>query len=97
MAGLDSHFRSRQSHLIRITSLKRHRESTPVNLTEPSLTTFAGRYLAKDERDGLGDVSRERIEAQWQPARLYDDDDPGKPHAMWETFISNSAVWYWTP
>ncbi|SAL13236.1 Avidin family protein [Caballeronia choica] len=62
-----------------------------------SLTTFAGRYLAQGEQDGLGDASRERIEAQWQLARLYDDDDPGKPHAMWETFLSNSAVWYWTP
>jgi hypothetical protein len=36
MAGLGSHCRSRQSHLIRITFLKRHRESAPVNLTEPS-------------------------------------------------------------
>jgi len=62
-----------------------------------SLTTFAGRYLAKGEQDGLGDASRERIEAQWVLARLCDDDDPGKPHAMWETFLSNSAVWYWTP
>ena len=62
-----------------------------------SLTSFTGRYLAKGERDGLGDSSRERIEAQWHLARLYDDDDPGKPHAMWETFIANSAVWYWAP
>jgi hypothetical protein len=62
-----------------------------------SLTTFAGRYLAKGEQDGLGDSSRERIEAQWHLARLHDNDDPSKPHAMWETFLTNSAVWYWTP
>ena len=30
-----------------------------------SLTAFAGRCLAKGEKDGLGDSSRERIEAQW--------------------------------
>ena len=62
-----------------------------------SLTTFAGRYLAKGDQDGLGDSTRERIEAQWHLARLNDHDDPGKPHAMWETFLTNTAVWYWTP
>ena len=51
----------------------------------------------KGEQDGLGDSSRERIEAQWHLARLYADDDPGKPHRMWEMFLTNSAVWYWTP
>jgi hypothetical protein len=62
-----------------------------------SLASFAGRYLAQGEQDGLGDASRERIEAQWHLARLHDDDDPGKPHAMWETFLTNAAIWYWTP
>jgi hypothetical protein len=63
----------------------------------PSLASFTGRYLAKGEQDGLGDSSRERIEAQWHLARLYADDDPAKPHRMWEMFLTNSAVWYWTP
>ncbi|MEJ8821342.1 avidin/streptavidin family protein [Variovorax humicola] len=62
-----------------------------------SLTSFTGRYLAKGTEDGLGDSSRERIEALWHLARLNDGDDPAKPHAMWETFLTNSTVWYWTP
>ena len=47
-----------------------------------SLTTFAGWYLVQGEQDGLGDPSRERIEAQWVLACRYDDDDPHKPHTM---------------
>ena len=62
-----------------------------------SLTSFAGRYLAPGEQDGLGDRSRERIEAQWHLVRLFEEDDPRKPHALWETFLANSSIWYWTP
>ena len=62
-----------------------------------SLATFTGRYLAAGEQDGSGDASKERIEALWHLARLNDQDDPSKPHAMWDTFITNASVWYWTP
>ncbi|MDM0113509.1 avidin/streptavidin family protein [Variovorax sp. J22R133] len=62
-----------------------------------SLATFTGRYLGAGDADGFGDSARERIEAQWHLARLFDDDDPGKPHAMWETFLTNATVLYWTP
>jgi electron transfer flavoprotein beta subunit len=62
MAGLDSHCRSRQSHLIRITSLKRHRESTPVNLTEPVKRVVDYNVKVRVRPDGIGvDISNVKM------------------------------------
>jgi hypothetical protein len=62
-----------------------------------SLTSWTGRHLDAGVADGLGDRARERIEMQWHLARLYRDDKGGEPYPMWEMFLANHGVLYWTP
>jgi transposase-like protein len=47
MARLHCHWRSRESYLIRITTLEFHRKSTPANLTEPRRDKAAAKRFFK--------------------------------------------------